>query len=379
MTTARDILDACLKEEKRFISLLKLLVTLETPPRDRKAHKKLYSLLAKPLGDLGYETNIYSAKNCGGTFIARQPQRSEKGYQLMLGHIDTVWPKNTLASIPFKREGNTITGPGVFDMKAGVAMMVTALKVLEKLELEPELQPVIFLGSDEESGSIESREQILRIARAMKRVFVMEPALDRDGKLKTRRKGIGQFTIKIKGVSSHAGLDPEKGKSAIHELSILVQKLFELNDPEQGISVNVGEIEGGIGSNVIAPESKATVDIRIPTKKAGERIITQIRALEPTIKGVSIDISGGVKRPPLVQNQRNLVLWKAAQKWADTVGIDLQQGISGGGSDGSFTSMHTATLDGLGAVGDGAHAPTERIFLEQTLQRIGLLAYLLVM
>jgi len=197
--------------------------------------------------------------------------------------------------------------------------------------------------------------------------------------LKTRRKGVGHYEIVIRGVSSHSGIEPEKGKSAILELSYLIQKLHSLNDPEQGISVNVGKIDGGISTNVVAPESSASVDVRVLTKKDSERIDKEIQSISSSTPGVTLEITGGFKRPPLVQNERNRKLWNAAECIAGELDFELNQGISGGGSDGSYTSVYTSTLDGLGAVGDGAHSPTEKIFLNETLQRVALLAHLLLM
>jgi glutamate carboxypeptidase len=208
---------------------------------------------------------------------------------------------------------------------------------------------------------------------------VLEPSLDPDGKLKTRRKGVGHFEVKITGTSSHAGIEPEKGRSAIVELSYIIQKLHELNDPENGISVNVGKIDGGISTNVVAPESSASVDVRVLTKKDAERVEQRIKEIETTTKDVSLDITGGFGRPPLVVNKRNRVLWNAASHIGSELGIELKEGTSGGGSDGSYTSEYAATLDGLGAVGDGAHSPTERIFLKETLQRTAILVNLLLL
>jgi len=256
---------------------------------------------------------------------------------------------------------------------------VFALQLIDKQGLKPELAPVIFINSDEETGSTDSVSRIKNLAKVMNRVYVLEPSLDPDGKLKTRRKGVGHFKVNIEGTSSHAGIEPEKGRSAIVELSYIIQKLYALNDPENGISINVGKIEGGISTNVVAPQSSASVDVRVLTKKDAEEIDREIKKIKPTTPDVKVEITGGFNRPPLVQNKRNRAIWNAAVHIGGELGIELSQGISGGGSDGSYTSLFTATLDGLGAVGDGAHSPTERIFLEQTLQRIAVLVNLLLL
>lgn len=379
MKNAAELLDACNREKIWFANLLRRFVRIETPPDDIRAHQKFFSVLEHELSKVGYTTLRYPGVKSGGQLLARLPEKPAGGYQLLLGHADTVWPKKTLEKMPFDRNGNVITGPGIYDMKAGIAMMVAALKIIRQMGLKPSLQPVIFINSDEETGSRESREKILRLARAVKRAYVYEPSLDPDGKLKTRRKGVGHFDISVRGVSSHAGIEPEKGRSAILELSHVIQKLFELNDAGQGVSVNVGTIDGGINTNVVAAESTASVDVRVLTKKDAERIESEIKSIKPTTRDVTLEITGGFKRPPLVQNKRNRELWNAAEQLALELGMELNQGISGGGSDGSYTSIHTATLDGLGAVGDGAHSPTEKIFLEETVQRIALNIQLLLL
>lgn len=363
-----------------FLNTLQKLVETETPPADPASHKALFSILEKELEGLGYEVSMYHGVKSGGQLFARPKAKRSGCYQLLLGHIDTVWPTDTLQKMPFRNKDNTLTGPGVYDMKAGVAMMLTALKVIYDYDdIKPVVTPILFLNSDEESGSVESASRIKLLARAMNRVLVLEPSLDPDGKIKTRRKGVGHFDVTIKGVSSHAGIEPEKGRSAILELSYLIQKLHQLNDPENGISVNVGTIDGGISTNVVAPESRASVDVRVRTKADAKRLTDEITAMESDTEGVTLEIKGGFRRPPLVQNKRNRALWQAAKQVGDQLGLELTEGTSGGGSDGSYTSLFTATLDGLGAVGDGAHSPTERVFLNETLQRIPLIVHLLLL
>lgn len=372
-----DVLSECMALETEFISLLKRLVKIETPSGNPNSHQKLFTLLEAEFDSLGFETQKIPGVISGGQLYARPGKTNSEGYQLLLGHADTVWPKGTLKKMPFKKEGNVIRGPGIYDMKAGLAMIIMSLKLIKKLGLDLEISPVVFINSDEEVGSKESEKRIKTLAKIMDRSLVFEPSLGLDGKLKTRRKGVGHFEIVILGTSSHAGIEPEKGRSAIVELSYVIQKLQALNDPENGISINVGKIEGGINTNVVAPESKASVDVRVLTKKDAERVEHEIKAIEPTTEDVKLEITGRFGRPPLVKNKRNTVLWNAAYSIGNELGIELKQGRSGGGSDGSFTSLYTATLDGLGAVGDGAHSPTERILLEETLQRIAVIVNLL--
>jgi glutamate carboxypeptidase len=376
---SKTVVEKCLGSNKEFLRLLEKLVKIETPPANASAHEKLFALLAEELKSVGYLTNHYPGDLSGGQILSKPVERNGKCCQMLLGHVDTVWPKGTLKKMPFSNEGDSYKGPGIYDMKAGVAMMILALKIMKEMELKPKVTPVLFLNSDEETGSTDSVFRIRNLAKVMNRVYVLEPSLDHDGKLKTRRKGVGHFDVQIKGVSSHAGIEPEKGRSAIVELSYLIQKLNALNDPENGISVNVGKIGGGTNTNVVAGESSAAVDVRVLTKKDAERIRKQILAIEPATPGVELTITGGFKRPPLVRNQRNRQLRDEALKFGKRLGLDLSEGISGGGSDGSFTSLFTATLDGLGAVGEGAHSPTEKIFLEKTLERIALLIHLIML
>lgn len=374
-----NVVDECLHREKAFLNLIRKLVTTETPPANSQSHKKLFAILEKELQLLDYKTWQLPGIKSGGQIYARPSHKNGRSYQLLLGHADTVWPKGTLKKMPFNRDGNVLTGPGIYDMKAGIVMIILALKILEDLNLKPKVVPVLFINSDEETGSHDSVFRIKNLARVMNRVYVLEPSLDPDGKLKTRRKGVGHFDVKIKGVSSHAGIEPEKGRSAIVELSYLIQKLHSLNDPENGISVNVGKIDGGINTNVVAADSSASVDVRVLTKKDAKRIDEEIKSIKPSTKDVHLEITGGFKRPPLVQNKRNRALWIAARSIGKELGLELTEGTSGGGSDGSYTSRFSATLDGLGAVGDGAHSPTEKIFLRETLQRIALLINLIML
>jgi glutamate carboxypeptidase len=229
------------------------------------------------------------------------------------------------------------------------------------------------------------------LARRADRVFVLEPALGEDGDIKTERKGIGRFTITVHGKAAHAGLDPEGGASAILELSHVIQTMFALNDPDNGITVNVGTIDGGIHPNVIAPHSTAVVDVRVPTVAAGKRIENEIHSIEPATPGVRLHIEGSIGRPSMEATPRNAALWRQAQSlgdqlaalWrqaqslGDQLGLDLCSARAGGGSDGNTTSQFTATLDGLGPVGDGAHAEHEFLYIDKTLERTALLTMLL--
>jgi glutamate carboxypeptidase len=297
---------------------------------------------------------------------------------LLVGHYDTVWPLGTTAKRPFTIDGNVIRGPGVFDMKGGLTQIVFALKALRELNLPMPLEPVIFINSDEEIGSRTSTRYVRALARSVQRAFVLEPSMGEEGAIKTERKGIGRFIITVHGKAAHAGLDPEGGASAILELSHVIQMLFGLNDFDKGISVNVGTVDGGLQPNVIAPHSQAVVDVRVPTIADGVHIEAAIHGMQPTTPGVRLTIEGGIGRPSMEQTPRNKALWEQAKGLGGDLGLSLQQGRAGGGSDGNTTSQYTATLDGLGPVGHGAHAEHEFIYIDKTLERTALLALLLL-
>jgi glutamate carboxypeptidase len=256
--------------------------------------------------------------------------------------------------------------------------MIMALDALQALNLQPAIMPLICVNSDEETGSRESRPLIGRLARKASRAFILEPALGLDGKLKTRRKGVGLFLVNVQGQAAHAGLDPDKGVSAILVLSYVIQKLHALNNPAEGVRVNVGVINGGTQPNVIAPSSSAEIDVRVPNQESAEGIEKAIQRITPELKGTTIQMTGGFNRLPMEKTEANERLWKLAEDKGRELNLSLQEGMAGGGSDGNTTSLYTATLDGLGAVGDGAHANHEFLFIDKMVERSALLALLLM-
>jgi glutamate carboxypeptidase len=280
--------------------------------------------------------------------------------------------------MPFAIEGDRARGPGVYDMKGGLAQVVVALATLRGLGLEPAVTPVVLVNADEEVGSRESGRHVRRLARIAHRALVLEPSLGVEGRLKTERKGVARYTVTVRGRAAHAGLDPTAGASAILELSHVIQALFALNDPARGVTVNVGTIDGGLRPNVVAPESRAVVDVRTRTSADAERVDAAIRALAPVTPGTSLAVEGGPGRPPLEATPRNTTLFETARLLGARVDLALEGGLAGGGSDGSTASLYTATLDGLGPVGDGAHAAHEYLEIGPTLDRAALLALLLL-
>lgn len=376
---AQQLHDYFTKHKSSFLELLQTLVEEETPSDSPSSFSGIFSLLRKEFERLDFSVDRIHGDSTAGQLIAKPADYNpDAPAQLVVGHCDTVWDLGTLDDMPFKVDGNSAAGPGTYDMKAGLTMMIFAMRAIQDLNDDLAVQPIFLISSDEEIGSDESKSLIVDSAKKAERTFVLEPSLDTAGKIKTRRKGIGEFEISIKGKPSHAGLAPEEGVSAILGLSDIVQKLFELNDPDKGISVNVGTIEGGSRTNVVAEESKAMVEVRVPTKTDGEQIKEQIYDLHSDLDGIEIEVSGDIRRPPFEKTEDNEVLWKMAQDLGEELNLELQEGTSGGASDGNFTNLYSPTLDGLGAVGEGAHARQEKIFLDETLQRAALFTLLLL-
>jgi glutamate carboxypeptidase len=371
---------AYLRGHKRdMVSFLAALVEEESPSLLPEAQEGVLALIANALQRMGYAVQHIPGKASGGHLLAGGDlsDAAPEG-QLLLGHSDTVWPLGSLQSMPLKVTRNHIAGPGVYDMKGGLTQIVFALEALAALGLTPALPPRVFINSDEEIGSPESTSHIRRMAASANRVLVLEPALGPRGKLKTARKGVGRFTLEVIGRSAHAGLEPEKGASAILELSYQIQQLFGLNDPQNGVSVNVGMVEGGQRPNVVAANSKAVIDVRVPTTEDARRLEKLILALKPVTPGVALKITGSIDRMPLERTPRNQALWQQARRIGLEMALDLEEGMAGGASDGNTTSHFTATLDGLGPVGDGAHATHEYVVINSLVDRTALLAGLLM-
>ncbi len=375
---AQALLDWLRDHEGEMTELLERLARAESPSDDRAAQAEAFSILEGELKALAFATERLPGDARGDHLLARKPGAGDsEPHQLLLGHLDTVWPVGTLAKMPVEIRDGSLFGPGVFDMKGGLVQMLFALRALAELDLAPACAPIVLINADEELSSPESRVHILRLARDSARAFVLEPSVGPNGSLKTARKGVGRFTVTVKGVASHAGLDPEAGRSAILEVSHQIQSLFALNDPASGVTVNVGTIDGGLRANVVAPEVVAEVETRVVTADDAARVEEHIRGLTPVTEGVSLEVDGGFRRPPLERTPRNRALWEQARVAASALGLDLDEALVGGASDGNLASAHTATLDGLGAVGDGAHADHEHLIVERMPERAALLALLL--
>lgn len=376
---AKNIVNYLKDNHKNMLALLKEMVSIESPSNNKEALKNIILFLTQKLEKLGFYTIHVSGIKTGGYLYARPMIRKKnKPLQLLIGHCDTVWDINTLKEIPLEQSKGKLSGPGVYDMKAGITQILFSLQAIKELQLDLVVTPIILINTDEETGSHESTPIIKKLSKIVNRAFVLEPPLGLEGKLKTARKGIGRFTITVKGKAAHAGLDPEKGVNAIVELSHQIQQLYAMNDFDKGISVNVGLIEGGNSPNVVAAESKATIDVRVHNDVDGTYITKKIHQLKPMLADIELTIEGSIGRKPMEQTPRNKQLFKKAEANGKLIGLKLDQATAGGGSDGNTTSLFTATLDGLGTTGDGAHAKHEFIFSDKLIERTALLTLLLI-
>jgi glutamate carboxypeptidase len=376
---AKHIVNYLKENQESMILFLKELVELESPSTNADTQVKIINYLKSAFQELHFYVVHMPGKKTGGYLLARPFKRLKNNpIQLLLGHCDTVWEKDTILNMPIIQDKIKITGPGIFDMKAGLTQMIYSLRTIRDLKLDCHLTPVIIINSDEEIGSKESEKAIVNISKIANRAFVLEPPLGIEGKLKTARKGIGRFTLTVKGKPAHAGLNPDQGVSAIVELSYHIQHLFELNDFKKGITVNVGMIEGGTSANVIAAKSRAVIDVRVHNNIDAEFISKEILSLRPINDDVELSVEGYFGRPPLEKTIRNQKLWKMAKNLGELIDLELEESTAGGGSDGNTTSLYTATLDGLGTIGDGAHARHEFIFTEKLIERTALLTILLM-
>jgi glutamate carboxypeptidase len=373
------ILDFLRQRRQDMVDLLRRLALAESPSDNPAAVRPVLALLAAELEQAGLAVRRFPGRVSAGTLFARPVGRDGPApLQLLVGHCDTVWPVGTVRQMPVRIEEDTVCGPGVLDMKGGLVQMLYALRAVRDLGLPSPAGTVVVINSDEEIGSPDSTPLIRRLARRSTRAFILEPAFGPAGKLKTARKASGSFTVTVRGRAAHAGVSPEEGASAILEMSYQVQRLFALNDAARGITVNVGTIDGGLRSNVIAAEVKATVDVRVRTRQDAAEVEAAIRGLRPVNPATTIQVDGAIVQPPMEPLPRNQELWRLARDLGRRLGLELDQAAVGGASDGNTTSQYTATLDGLGAVGDGAHAAHEQARIPQLVERSALLALLLL-
>jgi glutamate carboxypeptidase len=376
LADGRDLLRYFGARHDGLLSGARLLVERESPTLDAQAAAALVAELEQRLEAAGAATRRV-ATTAGPHLLARAAGGADDSRPVMLlGHVDTVWPRGTLDRRPFRVEDGRAYGPGVFDMKSGIAVMLAALEAIDELGL-PRPHPLkVLLSCDEESGSSTSRDLIEAEAAECAAVLVLEPPLP-GGRVKTERRGVARYQLIAHGVSAHAGLEPERGRSAIVEMAYQVLALARLNDLD-GVSVNVGVLRGGTYPNVIAAEARAEIDVRFRTMAQAETVADRIASLEAVVDGTRLEIRGGLDRPPLERTPAVASLYAEARAIAAELGFELGEGAAGGGSDGSFTAaLGIPTLDGLGVDGDGAHAEHEHIVVADLPRRAALLTALL--
>jgi glutamate carboxypeptidase len=360
-------------DAKTILDGIRRWVEIETPTEAPGQVNKLATMVAEGYRDLPATIErVAGHSGCGDHILARSSWGQDAPGILVLSHLDTVHPLGFIQRLPFRIEGDSAFGPGIYDMKGGAYL---AYHAFAQLCTTPERSPLgvtQLYVSDEEIGSPTSRALIEEEGRKAKYVLVTEPARD-GGKIVTGRKGVGRFEIFVKGLPAHAGTRPEDGRSAIRELANIIQSLEAMNDLKRGVTVNVGVVRGGTRPNVIAEEAYAEVDLRVPSIADGDDLVAKILSLKSRTEGVSVKVVGGLNRPPYEKGNAGAALYEHARTLATEIGFDLVDTSTGGGSDGNFTAPHTATLDGLGVDGQGAHTHYEQLYISSIEPRARLL------
>lgn len=368
---------ACREAEPTLLERIRQMVLVESPSDDKRAVDECCVAVAEMAARLGARVRRHRQRTFGDVLELRFGAAGAKKKDaplMLLGHLDTVWPLGTLAKMPFRVAEGRVWGPGTLDMKAGVAMAMTAIEILRTIEAEH--RPIVMLlNCDEEVGSPVSRPITEKIARDCAAVFVLEPAQGLSGAYKTARKGVGDYTVRVKGVAAHAGVDFERGHNAIGELAHQLETIRTFTELDRGLTVNPGVIRGGTRTNVVAAEAEAEIDVRIARAKDAARIEKRFRHLRVRDRHCVLEVEGGMNRPPMERSRATVALFQRAQKLAHGLGFQLEEAATGGGSDGNFTAaMGVPTLDGMGAVGEGAHASHESVLLQDLVPRTALLA-----
>jgi glutamate carboxypeptidase len=362
-------------KQKEMISCIRELVECESPSDDPAGITKFAKLFGGMLGDIA-RVRMYPGKHVHCEF--QLPGLRKHGQILALGHSDTVWPVGTLKTMPFRQSRGRLWGPGVLDMKAGLVFFVFAIRILRELDVPVHRKVVLQVNSDEEVGSPTSRVLTEKTARKSDAVLVLEPGTGLEGKLKTARKGVGDYRITVRGRAAHAGLDFEKGANAVVEMARQIERIAGFTRLKQGITVSPGVLQGGTRSNVVPAECHVEVDVRAPSASAQRYLERQFASLKAFDKRCTVEVAGGLNRPPMERSAEVRRLFQTAHMLGSDLGVTLDESSSGGGSDGNFTAaLGIPTLDGLGAVGEGAHAPHESILINRIADRTALLAKLL--
>ena len=375
MERYRDLTGAVANRQSQMLKMLGELVRLESPTEDPAAVNRCVTLLEGWIKASGGKSRRSQQKAAGDLLMGRfGPVRSAAKPLMLLGHLDTVWPLGTLKKMPFRVGEGRAWGPGVLDMKAGVVMALSALSILQ--ETGQLSRPVmLLLNSDEETGSEYSRALTESLAKRCGAAFVLEPAQGVPGAYKTARKGVANYRLQVQGVAAHSGVDFGQGHSAVLELGRQIERASAFTNPARGITVNAGVIGGGTRSNVVPAEAWAEFDVRIAKAVDAQRIDRRFRTLRAVDRQCRLEVSGGLNRPPMERTAGTVTLFRRAATMAAGLGFQLQEAATGGGSDGNFTSaLGIPTLDGMGAVGEGAHAQHESILLDALVPRTALLA-----
>jgi glutamate carboxypeptidase len=368
------------RREKEIVRLLGEFVRCESPSHEKAAVDRMGRIVAREWQRRGARVRILRQKQAGNHVRAEVwlGEGRPAGQILILGHLDTVYPLGTLAKMPLCSANRRLWGPGIFDMKAGLVLALFAVDALRAAGLRPCKRLVFLWNSDEEIGSQSSRGEIEREAKRSDAVLVLEPAYGRDGCLKTARKGVGTAELIVTGRSAHAGIDPSAGVNAVHELALQIARLMKMNDRRRGITVQATVVAGGTTSNVVPEHARAMVDIRYSHLADAPAIDRRLRSLRPILKGARVEMRGGVNRPPLERTHGVIKLFEHARELMNELGLSLDEASTGGGSDGNFTAaLGVPTLDGLGAVGNGAHSPSEHVVTRSLAERAALIAGLL--
>src|ERR1700730_337427 len=377
-------------EQRRddMVSTIQELVELESPSDDKAAVDRVAEVVAAKFSQLNGAVRVHYAKNFGNhlqvdfagkSVPGKSPSaKSDSKPVLLLGHYDTVYPLGTLVTMPCRVHGERLTGPGVLDMKSGIAVMLHAIQGLQSWHGELPRPVTVFLVSDEEVGSDSSRAITAALAKKAAAVLVLEPSYGLRGAVKTGRKGVGEYSVKVTGKASHAGLDFKKGINAIIELARQIERISGFTDLEKGLTVNVGIVSGGSRTNVVPAQATAHIDVRIARLRDAAGLDKKMRGLRAFNRKCKIEISGGINRPPMERTAGGASLYAQAAAIARELGWKLEEAVVGGGSDGNFTAaLGIPTLDGLGGVGDGAHAIHEHILISELPRRAALLAGLI--
>jgi glutamate carboxypeptidase len=357
-----------------LVTTIREFVEIESPSDNKLAADRMGALLAARFEGAGGRPKIHRAEAFGDNIQIDFPATGKTKPVLLLGHFDTVYPLGTLANMPCRVVKDRLHGPGVLDMKSGIALMLFAIEALRAWHGSLPRPVTVFLVSDEEVGSYSSRATTEALARKSAGVLVLEPAGPR-GAVKTARKGVGEYTIRVQGVASHAGLDPGKGHSAIVELAHQITSVWKLNDLAKGVSANPGIVRGGTRTNVIAAEAEIDIDVRIRKRQQAAALDRKLRSLKPSDKHCKLTIEGGINRMPMERTAGVISLYKQARAVAKQIDWNLEEAAVGGGSDGNFTAgIGIPTLDGMGGFGEGAHATHEHILISELPRRALLLA-----